>query len=333
MRRRQNAKLFFGAGIFTALTLLLMYLLLSNTSPSNGTEAVVEVVLIPKVIDVDNDFWEAMTAGAKLAAHEKGINLTILGTPYETDIDGQNNIIEQAIAMHPNAIVLAPSGFDKTVPYARKVQEAGIKLILIDSKISDRIGVSLVATDNVEGGRKMGEFMKDKLDENSKIGIVGHVKGASTATEREQGIRQGLGEHQDKIAEVVFCDSNYSKAFQVTSEMLERNPDMNVIFGMNEYSAVGAARAVKALGLQDQITMVGFDSSLEEVQMLEAGIFDAIVVQKPMNMGYLGVSLAYQEALSTETPSEIDSGSVLITRDTIYTDENQKLLFPFRESE
>ena len=114
--------------------------------------------------------------------------------------------------------------------------------------------------------------------------------------------------------------------------MIQAHPDMNFIFGLNEYSAVGAARAVKAMGLEHQITMVGFDSSLEEVEMLEAGVFDAIVVQRPMNMGYLGVSMAYQISLSTEMPQDIDSGSVLITSDTIYTEENQKLLFPFRES-
>ena len=79
--------------------------------------------------------------------------------------------------------------------------------------------------------------------------------------------------------------------------------------------------------------MVGFDSSLEEIQFLESGVFDAIVVQRPLNMGYLGVSMAYQAARSIEVPKIVESGSVLITRETIYTEENQKLLFPFRETD
>ncbi len=331
MGKKQNRKVFIASGVATILMLLAIYSISTYTG-SARTDAGISVILIPKVIDEDNDFWGAITEGARLAAQEKNIDLAIMGTAAETDVNGQNRIIEEAIEKKPNAIVLAPSAYEETVPYARKIQEAGIKLVIIDSKLSENLGAAFVATDNVEGGRKMSEFVKDDIDENSVIGIVGHVKGTSTAAEREQGIREGLGKYESQIADVVFCDSSYSKAFQVTCDMIEEHPDMNIIFGMNEYSAVGAARAVKALGLEQQITMVGFDSSLEEVEMLEAGVFDAIVVQRPMNMGYLGVSMAYQISLSTEMPQDIDSGSVLITSDTIYTEENQKLLFPFRES-
>lgn len=331
MGKKQNRTVFIASGIATILLILVIYSLSTYTG-SAGADSVVSVILIPKVIDEDNDFWGAITEGAKLAAQERNIDLTIMATDTETDVEGQNRIIEEAIEKKPNAIVLAPSAYEETVPYARKIQEAGIKLVIIDSKLSENLGAAFVATDNVEGGRKMSEYVKDKLDADSVIGIVGHVKGTSTAVEREQGIREGLGQYESQIADVVFCDSSYSKAFQVTYDMIQAHPDMNFIFGLNEYSAVGAARAVKAMGLEHQITMVGFDSSLEEVEMLEAGVFDAIVVQRPMNMGYLGVSMAYQISLSTEMPQDIDSGSVLITSDTIYTEENQKLLFPFRES-
>ena len=67
--------------------------------------------------------------------------------------------------------------------------------------------------------------------------------------------------------------------------MISEHPEVNAIAGLNEYSAVGAARAVKDLGMEDQIVMVGFDSSNEEIQLLEAGIFEGIVIQKPFNMG------------------------------------------------
>lgn len=333
MKNSQN-KNFLMIFIGTSLMIVfLLFLISQNAFGKQSAETNISIVLIPKVIDENNDFWEELSEGGRLAAQEKNATLTILGGDSETDIDYQNKMIEEAIAMNPNAIALAPCDYEKTLPYAKKIQEAGIKLIIVDSLMKENLGTSTVATDNFEGGRKMGEYASTMLDESSVIGIVGHVKGTSTATERENGIREGLGIYQEKIADVVFCDSNYSKAFEVTCEMLERHPDINFIFGLNEYSAVGAARAVKALGLEEQITMIGFDSSKEEVQMLEAGVFDAIVVQKPMSMGYLAVSMAYQAALSTDISENVDSGSVLITKDTIYTEENQKLLFPFRQSE
>ena len=180
-------------------------------------------------------------------------------------------------------------------------------------------------------GRKMGAFVAENLPENPVIGIVAHVRGSSTAAEREEGFRDGLGDAQSHVAATVFSDSDYEKAYAVTETLLETYPDMNVLVGLNEYSAVGAARAVRDMGRASEILMVGFDSSMEEIQMLEEGLFEAIVIQKPFNMGYLGVERTIGILHGELEPRQVDSGSELITKDNIYTEENQKLLFPFAE--
>lgn len=305
----------------------------SEGEDSTGNdELVVRIVLIPKGFDAANTFWSDIIEGAEMAAKERNVELTLLGPSMETEIEMQNSFIEEAIAIRPDAIVLAPCDYTRTLPYARAVEKAGIKLVILDSVMEEEAGCALVATDNLKAGYQMGAYMKERLDENSVIGIIGHVKGVSTAVEREQGIRNALGEYESKIVDVRFCDSNYDKAYEQTKEMLAQNPDINVIFGLNEYSAAGAARAVRDMGLGGAVNMVGFDSSIEEIQFLESGVFDAIVVQRPVNMGYLGVAMAYQAARSKEVPKVVESGSVLITKETIYTAENQKLLFPFREN-
>lgn len=332
MRENRHTRYaFFTVMLLSILSALILFIYTNSESSTPSSDPMVRIVFIPKVIDERNDFWTTMLEGAQMATTDKNIELTFLGTDSEMFIDEQNELIEEAIAMQPNAIALAPCDYERTLPYAKKIEEMGIKLIIIDSVMAEEVGVSVVATDNFVGGERMGSYMKDKIDSNAVIGIVGHVKGSSTATEREAGLREGLGMYEKNIVNVVFCDSSFDKAYEVTKQMLETYPDMNVIFGLNEYSAVGAARAVKDMGLTEQISMVGFDSSMEEVQLLEEGVFDAIVVQKPVNMGYLGVTMAYQAALNQEISASIDSGSVLITKDTIYTDENQKLLFPFKE--
>ena len=73
---------------------------------------------------------------------------------------------------------------------------AGIKVILVDSVIDKEIANGVVATDNFKAGKELGTFAKTILKPDSKIGVVAHVKGSSTATEREDGIREGLGEDQ-----------------------------------------------------------------------------------------------------------------------------------------
>ena len=113
-------------------------------------------------------------------------------------------------------------------------------------------------------------------------------------------------------------------------ELMEKYPDIDLVAGLNEYSAVGAARAIKEKGRQD-IRVVGIDSSLEEIQFLEEGIFEIIVIQNPFKMGYLGVEAAASLLNGEKVVKHIDSGCELISNDSVYTEENQKLLFPFRE--
>ncbi|MCI8417121.1 MAG: substrate-binding domain-containing protein [Lachnospiraceae bacterium] len=288
-----------------------------------------DIILIQKAIDETNDFWSSIHKGAKMAAREYGVNLTVWGPESEREVDKAHELIEDAIAQKPDAIALAPISYEETLIYARMIEEAGIPLILVDSVMAEPVGRCVVATDNVEGGYKMGAYMSQFVDENTAIGIVGHVQGSSTAREREQGFREGLGEDQEKIVQVVFCESSFELAREVTRQMLEEHPEINMIAGLNEYSSVGAAQAVRELGLEDRIHMVGFDSSKQEIQLLEEGIFDAIVIQQAFNMGYLGIEKAVKAARGEELPEYEDAGTVLITRENIYTEENQKLLFPF----
>ncbi len=324
MKRKINFKKW-SIAVFV-LILLIAAILVSR--PRKGEEKK-EIVLISKVIDSSNDFWSAFVQGAEMAAKEYGVSLTVMGPNTETKYEEQGAMIEEAMGQKPDAIALVPSNFTETLKYAKKIEEAGIPLILVDSVMEEEMGACVVATDNVAAGRKMGQFVVDNFDDISSIGVVGHVKGVSTATEREQGLREGLGKLESKVADVVFCDSDYRKAYLVTKEMVEKYPDINVIVGLNEYSSVGAARAVNDLGLKGTVRMIGFDSSIKEVEYLEDGTFEAIVVQKPLNMGYLCIEKTVQMLDKEKIPEVVDSGSVLITKDSMYTEENQKLLFPF----
>lgn len=286
-----------------------------------------DIVLIQKALD-DKDFWTSVYLGGQTAAEEYNVNLTVEGPENEREIDAQNQMILDAIAARPDAIVLCPCSTDQTVPYAEQIEQAGIRLILADSTMDQPMGSAVVATDNYAAGYKLGSYMKQFVKADSVIGIVGHVKGSSTAVGREAGFRAGLGEAGTQVAEIVFCDSDSDKAYEQTKDLLKKYPSMDLIVGLNEYSAVGAARAVKALGKTDQIRMGSIDSSMEQIQYLEAGIYEALVVQKPFNMGYLSVETAVDVTRGRKTETSIDSGSELITKENMYTQENQKLLFP-----
>jgi len=310
-----------------AISVILFY---QNKQKENDDKKM-SVVFISKRLAKNHDFWSSLVEGIQMAATDYEIDIKIMGPDSETEIELQNEMILSAIEMKPDAIVLVPSDYTLTVPYAKKIEEADIKLVLLDSVMKEDLGLCAVATNNFEGGYKMGEYLKFYADENAVIGIVGHIPESSTAIEREKGVRAGLSEYENQIVDIVYCDSNREKARLLTLDLLEKYPEINMLVGLNEDSARGVAIALKEKELSKEVRLIGFDSSMEQVKLLEEGVFDAIVVQKPLNMGYLGLQKAYQAVKNEKLPESVDSGSVLITKDNLYTTENEKLIFPFRE--
>lgn len=287
------------------------------------------LIYIPKTEDGTNDFWTSLIAGTRIAAKEYGVSLEILAPAREQDVKQQNELLAVAVEKRPDAILISPSSFTESEELLKEAKAQGIFVTYVDSYTENEIQDLTVATDNLEVGRKLGEYTAGLLDENSRLAVVGHVKGVSTAVEREKGFREGLGKLAENIVEVVYCDSLYEKSYNLTKELLEKYPDLELIAGLNEYSSVGAARAVKDCGAENRVKVVGVDSSQEAVGLMEQGIFQGIVVQKAFKMGYLGVKETVRMLKGEEVEKNTDSGSELVTPENMYTSEIEKLLFPF----
>lgn len=287
------------------------------------------LVYIPKVEDSTNDFWKALILGTKMAAKEYNADIEIKAPTEENDIERQNELLKEAISEEPDAILFSPSSFTESNDLLKEAKEKGIRISFIDSYTEEKVQDLTVATDNLEAGEKLGKFAATLLGPDDQIAIVAHVKGVSTAVEREEGFRKGLGDLAKNIVEVVYCDSQYEKSRKLTQELMEKYPNLKMIAGMNEYSSVGAARAVKAAGAKDRIQVVGVDSSQEAVQLMENGVFKGLVVQKAFKMGYIGVKETILMLRGKSYEKDINSGCELVTPDNMYDSEIEKLLFPF----
>ena len=287
------------------------------------------LVYIPKVEDSTNDFWKALILGTKMAAKEYNADIEIKAPAEENDIERQNELLKEAISEEPDAILFSPSSFTESNDLLKEAKEKGIRISFIDSYTEEKVQDLTVATDNLEAGEKLGKFAATLLGPDDQIAIVAHVKGVSTAVEREEGFRKGLGDLAKNIVEVVYCDSQYEKSRKLTQELMEKYPNLKMVAGMNEYSSVGAARAVKAAGAKDRIQVVGVDSSQEAVQLMENGVFKGLVVQKDFKMGYIGVKETILMLRGKSYEKDINSGCELVTPDNMYDSEIEKLLFPF----
>lgn len=292
-------------------------------------ERKLSLIYIPKVVDGTNDFWKALILGAKMAAKEYNADIEIKAPAEENDVEGQNQLLKESIKEEPDAILFSPSSFTESDELLKEAKEKKIKISFIDSYVDEPLQDLTVATDNLEAGELLGKFAASLLGPEDQIAIVSHVKGVSTAVEREEGFRKGLGDLADNIVEVVYCNSRYELSRQLTIELMEKYPDLKMIAGMNEYSSVGAARAVKASGAKDRIVVVGVDSSQEAVQLMENGVFKGLVVQKAFKMGYLGVKETVRMLRGKSYQKDMNSGCQLVTPENMYSSEIEKLLFPF----
>jgi ribose transport system substrate-binding protein len=286
-----------------------------------------------KAIANDSEFWEVVKTGLRAGADEFGVRLDIQGPWAESDIEGQIRITEDILRNQPpDVLILAAADFRRLVPVVERAAAAGIRIVTMDSGVDSRLPETFVATNNAEGGGVTAAEMMRILAPGRKLAIINHVRGATTAMERETGARRALeADGRYPVVGTWFTDNFEENAYAITERLLADYPDLGGILAMNEVSTVGAARALRDGGAAGQVRLVGFDSSLSEIQFIEQGIIAATVIQKPFNMGYLAVRAAREAALGLPLPAFVDTGSVLITAKNLYEPENQKLLFPFVE--
>ena len=287
------------------------------------------LIYIPKIKDDANDFWSSLISGCKMAAEEYGSKLEIMAPDKEENIEEQNRLLKAAIEKEPDAILFSPSSMSASDKLLKKAKEKGIRITYIDSYTEEELQDLTVATDNVEAGRRLGEYARTLLDKDSRLAIVSHVKGVSTAVEREQGFREGLGDYAKNIVEVVYCNSLFEKSYELTNELMKKYPDLEMIAGMNEYSAVGVGRAVSDAGAKDRIAVVGVDCSQEAINLMEMGVYKGIIVQKAFRMGYMGVEETIHMLNGDSVAKNIDSGCELVTPDNMYDSDIEQLIFPF----
>lgn len=287
------------------------------------------LIYIPKIRDDTNDFWTSVISGCRMAAEEYESELEIMAPDKEENVEEQNRLLRAAIEKKPDAILFSPSSMNVSDELLKEAKDKGIRITYIDSYTKEDLQDLTVATDNVNAGRMMGEYARTLLDKDSKIAIVSHVKGVSTAVEREQGFREGLGDYAENIVETVYCNSLYEKSYELAQKLMEKYPDLEMIAGMNEYSAVGVGRAVSDAGVKDRIDVVGVDCSQEAINLMEMGVYKGIIVQKAFRMGYIGVEETIHMLNGDAVEKNIDSGCELVTPENMYDSDIERLIFPF----
>ena len=289
-------------------------------------EEQLDIVLIQGV--AGDEFYITMDCGAAAAAEELGVNYSVQG-PNEFDPTEQIPIVEAVTAQQPDAILIAPTERTALAGPLQAAQDAGITVVLVDTIVDDpSIGISRIATDNVEGGRVAGEALVELIGGEGTVFVNTTQPGVSTVEERVQGFEEVIeGEPGIEYLGAEFNNDDPTRAAEITSAVLADNPDLAGIFATNLFSAEGAATALREAGAEEQVQLVGFDASPGQVAQLEEGLVQALVAQNPREIGFQGVQTAVASLRGEPFEEQITTPLTVVTQDNLDDPEVRDTLY------
>jgi ribose transport system substrate-binding protein len=314
-----------------------------GSSGSNGTESSaigsdatssaakkLRIAVIPK--GATHEFWKSIHEGADKAAAELG-NVEIIwkGPLKEDDREDQIKVVEDFTTQKVDGIVLAPLDDTALRIPVDEAQKAGIPVLIIDSGLKDIATVSFVATDNYEAGKRGGMQMVELLGkEPKKVIVLRYQEGSASTTERENGFLDALktATNITIISSNQFAGSTVETAQKASENLLAAFKQFDGVLCPNESSTFGMMRALQDAGLAGNVKFVGFDASSKLVEGLNSGHIDALMVQNPRKMGYLGVKTMASHLRKETVEKRIDTGAEVVTKANMSEPTIAELLAP-----
>ncbi len=282
----------------------------------------------------DSDFWDCVKGGVYSAATEYNVSVSFEGPENEEDYDAQNEMIDKAIEDGVDAIVLSAINYTNSVEQVNLAAKKGIKIVAIDSAVDSAMVSLFIGTDNFEAGQAAGSAVINGFtgDEKIYIGLVNYSEGTDNGQQREQGFKQYISQFPNaEIVSTVNVSCNVDSATAGALTLLKESPQINVLVGFNEWMTLGIGNAVKQTGASDDVMCVGFDTNVVSIGMLETGEMDALIVQNPFAIGYLGIKSAF-ELVSGQIAQagDIYTSVTTVTGENLFDDDIQKILFRFK---
>lgn len=278
----------------------------------------------------NGDYWKTVKIGAEVAAKEFDVTLDFRAPGDEADVKGQIALMEQSINSGPDAIVLAPNSYKQLSGVVDDASIRGIPVITIDSEVETRKVKSFIGANNYVAGQLAGKQLIKLAGTRGDIAIVSFMQGERNTELREQGLLEELSKYPDvKVIDKVYSMTDYELAAQLTRNMMEKHPQLDGLVALNEISSIGVAHAIQSMNLQDKVKIITFDSTSEELELLQEGVIQATIIQNPFSIGYLGVKNAVEASKGKKVPSRVDTGIKAIDLGNMFWSDNQKLLFPF----
>ena len=316
MKRVQAAR---GA---TLLAGLLLVTACSSPAPAGSAAASgaggVSGQKIVLMVGVKGDpFYVSMECGAREKATALGVDLQVQG-PDKFDATLQNPLLDAVAAAKPAALLVAPNDVVASASPLKKIQDAGTKVVLVDTIVTDpSIGVSRIATDNKLGGAKAAEALNELTSgATGKVLVISTDPGVSSVHARIAGFEEAVKTKFTNFTlagPAQYSHNSAQEAAKIVQAELQRNPDLIGVFATNLFSAQGTATGVRAANKGGAVKVVGFDAGPDQIKQLQADDVQALVAQKPYDIGFQGIEQAAAALSGTTVIPNIETESLIVT--------------------
>jgi ribose transport system substrate-binding protein len=294
------------------------------------------IAVIPK--GTSHEFWKSIHAGAIKASQEfekQGIKVNInwKGPIREDDRDQQIQVVENFTVRRVSGMVLAPLDSKALVAPVENALRAKIPVVIIDSGLQSDKPMSYVSTDNFRGGQIAGEHLGKLLDGKGKVILLRYQVGSASTEGREAGFLDVMKKKFPGIQLIStdqYAGATRDSAYQAAQNLLNRfGKDVNGIFAPCEPVTIGMMLALKDAGKAGgKVKLVGFDTGVQSVDGMKKGDVQGLVVQNPMNMGYLGVKSIVDHLQGKKLEKVVDTGVQLATPENMNDAAIKEVLYP-----
>ena len=278
-----------------------------------------------------NPFFVKMKEGAQAEAKKLGAKLLTGAGKTDGDNAGQVTAMENMIAAGAKTILITPSDSKAIIPAIKKAQDKGVMVIALDSPTDPVTATdALFATDNYKAGELIGQYAKAALGgKPAKIATLDLFPGHPVGAQRHNGFMKGFGltapdaksNEIGKDAAIVCMADSFGDAAKGQTAMencLQKNPDINLVYTINEPAAAGAFKALKAAKKEKAVTIVSVDGGCAGIKDVGAGVIAATSQQYPLKMASMGVAAGVEYAKTGKKVSGYtDTGVTLIAAKTV----------------
>lgn len=274
-----------------------------------------------------NPFFVKMKEGASAEAKKLGAKLLTGAGAKDGDNEGQVTAMETMISAGAKGILITPSDTRAIVPSIQKARQKGVLVIALDTATEPQSAVdALFATNNFTAGVLIGEWAKKAMGGKTPvIATLDLQPGITVGAQRHNGFLQGMGLAKAEpgssglvSAPQVVCSQDthgdQSEGQSAMETCLSKNPNINLVYTINEPAAFGAFTAIRNAGKEKQITIVSVDGGCRGVQGVVDGKIAATSQQYPLKMATMGVQAVMEYAKTGKKPTGYtDTGVTLIT--------------------